>query len=41
MHFFRAFDFSRDDDDDDDDDNDDDDDGFRIDEFIMGSDFSN
>ena len=39
MHFFRAFDFSRDDDDDDD--NDDDDDGFRIDEFIMGSDFSN
>ena len=40
MHFFRAFDFSRDDDDDDDD-NDDDDDGFRIDEFIMGSDFSN
>ena len=42
--FFQGFWlFTNDDDDNDDDDNDDDDDDdvFRIDEFIMGSDFSN
>ena len=42
--FFQGFRlFTNDDDDNDDDDNDDDDDDdvFRIDEFIMGSDFSN